>query len=99
MSENIRHAASGTDGSFIYEKDGKQVGEMHYNVADEHKIIIDHTEVDEAEEGHGIGKKLLGELVSFVRSKQIKVVPQCTFAHATLKRSKDWQDVLFTEPG
>jgi len=95
MDKNIRHVESKDDGSFFYDQDGQQIGEMHYRVADENKIVIDHTEVDEEEEGHGIGKKLLAELVTFVREKNIKVVPQCTFAHVTLQRTKEWQDVVY----
>ncbi len=57
-------------------------------------MIIEHTEVDDSLKGQVSGKKLLEELVNYVRANQIKVIPICPFANATLKRTKEWQDVL-----
>jgi len=94
MKGITRHITSDKDGSFVYELNDQRVGEMHYRIAGDHKIIVDHTVVEEEEEGHGIGKKLLEELVNFARKENIKVVPQCSYAHAVLKRTKEWQDIL-----
>ena len=94
MDKNIEHKPSGSGGSFQYVLEGNAVGEMHYRMNDENTMTIDHTEVDEKMEGQGIGKQLLGELVEYVREHNVKVIPQCTFAHVTFKRMKEWQDVL-----
>lgn len=90
----IKHTVNGTKGSFYYEADGKQLAEMVYNMAGPDKMIIEHTDVDDSLRGQGIGKKLLAELVAFVRVNNIKVIPLCPFAKATLDKTTEWQDIL-----
>jgi predicted GNAT family acetyltransferase len=94
MDKNIQHIQSDSGGSFCYIYEGERVGEMHYRMSANNKMIIDHTEVDEEMEGQGIGKHLLQALVDYVREKKIKVISRCTFARATFERMKEWQDVL-----
>ncbi|HTE23526.1 GNAT family N-acetyltransferase [Flavitalea sp.] len=94
MDNNIQHEQFGSGGVFYYTYEGNRVGEMHYRMSGQDKMIIDHTEVDEKMEGHGIGKSLLEALVEYVREKKIKVIPRCTFAQATFQKMKEWQDVL-----
>lgn len=91
---NMVHSKTGKGGSFDYTVDGNKLAEMVYVMAGENKMIIEHTEVDDSLKGEGIGKKLLGELVDYVRANNIKVIPLCPFANATFKRTKEWQDVL-----
>jgi uncharacterized protein len=94
MADDIKHESTDQGGSFFYVHEGAQVGEMHYFISDKNVITIDHTIVDESMEGHGIGKKLLESLVAYVREKNLKVIPKCSFAHVTFKRMNEWQDVL-----
>ena len=91
---DIKHFTDTKGGAFKYELDGKTMAEMVYVLAGDKKIIIDHTDVDESLRGQGIGKKLLSDLVDFVRANQVKVIPLCPFANATFKKVKEWQDVL-----
>jgi predicted GNAT family acetyltransferase len=90
----IKHVINGTKGSFNYEVDGKTLAEMVYNMAGEQKMIIEHTDVDDSLRGQGVGKKLLAELVAYVRATNIKVIPLCPFAKATLDKATEWQDIL-----
>jgi predicted GNAT family acetyltransferase len=94
MGNNIQHAQEHSGGIFYYTNGGNRVGEMHYRMLGQDKMIIDHTEVDEKMEGHGIGKNLLEALVKYVRENKIKVIPRCSFAQVTFQRMKEWQDVL-----
>jgi hypothetical protein len=91
---SFKHASDQKGGSFFYEENGKKLAEMIYIMTDAKKMIIEHTEVDDSLTGKGIGKKLLAELVAYVRAKNIKVTPLCPFARATLKKAEEWQDVL-----
>ncbi|MCW5906764.1 MAG: N-acetyltransferase [Chitinophagales bacterium] len=91
---NIHHTKTGNRGSFYYEADGTKLAEMTYTMAGESKMIIDHTEVDDSLKGQGVGKKLLAALVEYVRASNIKVVPLCPFAKATLQKTAEWHDVL-----
>ena len=83
------------NGTFYFNYEGKRVGELHYTMAGENKMIIDHTEVDESMEGKGIGKLLLEDVIDYVREKNIKVIPRCTFASASFRKHPEWQDVLY----
>ncbi|MCB0509781.1 MAG: N-acetyltransferase, partial [Bacteroidetes bacterium] len=56
--------------------------------------IIDHTEVDPAFGGRGLGQELLMALVNMAREKKIKIIPLCPFANAQFKKQSDIQDVL-----
>ena len=92
--KNIKHVTNAKGGSFYYEAAGHKLAEMVYIMAGNKNIIIEHTDVDESLKGKGIGKKLLGVLVEYVRERQIKVIPLCPFASATFQKTKEWQDVL-----
>ena len=54
------------NGAFVILDGDKKAGEMAYVWAGNDKIIIDHTEVDEAYGGQGVGKKALLALVDWV---------------------------------
>lgn len=84
----------GKRGSFDFLVDGVKMAEMAYVMAGEHKMIIEHTEVDDSLGGQGIGKRLQTELVAYVREHGMKVLPLCPFAHAMFKKMPEWQDVL-----
>ena len=82
-------------GFFKASEDGIEAGIMTYTWAGENKLIIDHTEVDPAFSGKGVGKQLLMEVVKFAREKHIKILPLCPFAKSVFDKDKTIQDVLF----
>ncbi len=90
----IKQKEVGSNGMFYIEEDDKVLAEMVYEMTDDKKMTILHTEVDPSLEGQGVGKQLLAKLVEFVRKEQIRVFPQCPFANTMLKRNKQWQDIL-----
>lgn len=90
----IQHQKSATRGSFQYILDGKEAGIMTYSVAGDDKIIIDHTVVNPAHEGQGIGKKLVMEAVKYARENNLKIIPLCPFANVVFKRTPEIADVL-----
>ncbi|MEK6451344.1 MULTISPECIES: GNAT family N-acetyltransferase [Myroides] len=92
----VKHTAHGSKGVFTAMKDGKKAGEMTYSMAGTDKMIVDHTEVDEAFKGMGVGKQLLVEgVVAYARENKIKVLPLCPFASAAFKKmSAEIGDVL-----
>jgi uncharacterized protein len=92
--EIIKHNKNAKGGSFNYEVDARSMAEMVYVMAGDKTMIIDHTDVDDSLKGKGIGKKLLNELVNYVRQEQIRVIPLCPLAKATFEKTKEWQDVL-----
>ncbi len=90
----IEHNAQAHKGVFTATDNGAIAGQMTYVMSGSDKMIIDHTEVDPAFSGKGIGKALLMELVNYVREKHIKVIPLCPFAKSVFDKTKEIRDVL-----
>ena len=68
--EHIQHWTDGEEGMFYYEVSGKKLAEMAYFMRNEQLMVIEHTEVDPALKGQGIGKKLQAGLVDYARKKE-----------------------------
>ena len=49
-------------------------------------ITFTHTVVPEAMEGHGVGSKLIAGALADAAGRGLKVVPQCPFVAAYLRR-------------
>ena len=75
-------------------EDGKNAGKMTYSIASDDFIIIDHTEVEPAFKGKGVGKQLLYKIVEMAREKNLKILPLCPFANALFQKTPDIKDVL-----
>ena len=52
--------------------------------------------VPEQYEGQGIGKELVQAVLEDIRTKEIKVVPQCPFVAAYIRRHPEWMDLVLT---
>ena len=83
-----------TKGFAMAREHGKRAGVMTFSIAGPELIIIDHTEVEPAFEGRGVGKELLYKIVDMAREKNIKIIPLCPFAASMFKRMEDIKDVL-----
>ena len=57
-------------------------------------LIIDHIDLNDQFRGQGLGRKLLNELVTFARSRNIKVIPLCPFAKSVFDKDLSILDVL-----
>jgi predicted GNAT family acetyltransferase len=90
----IRHLPPPTRGAFVIERDAKRLAEMTYVRAGEHRVIIDHTFVDETQRGEGAGLQLLEAAVAWARADDLKLFPVCPFAKAMSGRHESLQDVL-----
>ena len=90
----IQHIHEGNKGSFFIEVRNQRMATLDYVMANDSKLIIQHTGVDESLKGQGIVKKLLEKLVEFTREKHMSVVPLCSFASSMLNKTPEWQDVL-----
>lgn len=81
-------------GNFEALIDGNRAGLMTYTWAGEERFIIDHTEVEEAYNGKGVGKEMVLAAVDFARKEGKKIIALCPFAKATFQKNEDLQDVL-----
>ena len=91
---DIQHTDDGLKGKFFITQNDKELAEMTYVWVGTEKIIIDHTEVDDALRGQGAGRQLLAQAVEFARTKQIKIIPLCPFAKSVFDKVKEYSDVL-----
>jgi len=90
----VKHEQFESKGAFVALDQDKKAGEMTYSKAGDSLIIIDHTEVDPAFGGQGVGKKMVLAAVDFARQNNIKVLPLCPFAKAAFDKDATIQDVL-----
>ena len=81
---------------YVAEVDGEQAGVCQFR--DEDGVwTITHTVVDEAFEGMGIGSKLARAALDGAREHGKKVVAQCTFVKAYVRKHDDWNDILIAD--
>lgn len=81
-------------GYFKASDSDREAGRMTYSWAGKDKFIIDHTEVDPAFKGQGVGKVLLDAAVAYARENHLKVIPLCPFAKSQFDRRAEIKDVL-----
>ena len=84
-------------GFAIARSEGEKAGEMTWSVAGPDKIIIDHTEVNPAFGGRGVGKQLLYAVVEMAREKGRKIIPLCPYANSMFKKIEEIRDVLVAQ--
>ena len=89
----IKHETSGHRGAFVWEEDGKRLGEMTYTVAGS-RVIIDHTQVDDSLRGKGVGGKLVRAAVDWARHEDARLMPLCPYAKSVFDKTPDYGDVL-----
>lgn len=91
---SVKHTSSETKGEFSYTHNGEVKAKMTYTKLGNTQIIIDHTEVDDELRGQDVGKALVEAGVAYARENNLKVIPLCPFAKATIERDESLQDVL-----
>lgn len=90
----IQISESESKGMAWANENGVQVGAMTYSIAGPELIIIDHTDVEPAYNGKGVGKQLLYKIVEMARQKNIKIIPLCPFAASLFRKLEEIRDVL-----
>jgi predicted GNAT family acetyltransferase len=75
------------DSRFEY-RAGGSVAELVYRLRGERMVLL-HTGVPAAMEGHGVGGELVRAAVGYAASQGLTVVPACPFARDWLERHPD----------
>lgn len=91
----IEQKQEGSKGAFFVGDENQRKAEMTFSMADDSKMIIDHTEVSDELRGQNVGKQLVNAAVEYAREKQIKILPLCPFARSVFDKTSDYHDVLF----
>jgi predicted GNAT family acetyltransferase len=73
--------------------DGQRAGLTHYRVTPD-ALVFDHTEVDDAYEGQGLGGQLARGALDDVRVNGHRVIAECPFIKAWIADHEDYQDLL-----
>ncbi|MDP4097685.1 N-acetyltransferase [Paenibacillus sp. P96] len=79
---------------FLISDHDAMIAEMTYVVSSASLYIIDHTFVDAAYRGQGLGDLLLEEMVKYARENEIKILPLCPFAKGRFQERAELRDVL-----
>jgi predicted GNAT family acetyltransferase len=90
----IQHKQIGGKGMFYVGQDGAILAELVYSKPAENKMIIEHTEVDDALGGKGVGLQLVHTAVEYARTHQMKIIPLCPFAKSIFEKKPEFADVL-----
>ena len=90
---NIQHTHTERGGRFYTGDPSSPTSLLAYRMAGTHKMIIDHTEVNE-HKGEGVGTQLVAAAVEYARLHDIKIMPVCNFAKVILENNKEYEDVL-----
>ena len=90
---NVEHEAQGHRGAFFVTQEGKRLAELTYTVAGT-RVILDHTDVDDALRGTGAGTKLVAAAVDWARKEKRQLLPLCPFARSVFDKTPEFRDVL-----
>ncbi|MGV3590027.1 MAG: GNAT family N-acetyltransferase [Adhaeribacter sp.] len=91
----VEQINNGKKGFFMATENNAEAGMMVYTWAGDTKIIIEHTEVNPAFKGQGVGQEMLLSAVKYARENHIKILPLCPFARSVFEKNEELQDVLF----
>jgi predicted GNAT family acetyltransferase len=78
---------------FLRDEQLRKIAVLTYTMSG-NDMVIEHTIVEEALEGQGIGRKLVDAAVLYAREKGYKIIPQCPYAAAVIKKTPEYQDIL-----
>ena len=91
----IEHTHERSGGQFTaVDENHRQIGVMSYTLSETDQMSINHTVVNPALEGRGIGHSLVREAVAYAREHHLKIIPVCWFVKLLLNRNADFKDVL-----
>jgi predicted GNAT family acetyltransferase len=81
-------------------RDGKVVAWMKYKHLKPNRYVLLHTEVDQAQRGHGVGRVVVEAVLDQVRSRQGTVTAICPYVADYLAGAQQYQDLIDpTHPG
>jgi hypothetical protein len=73
-----------------------QVAYAAYDLEEPDRIVFTHTIVPDALSGRGIAAQLVQHGLQHARDRKLKVVPQCSYVAAFIKRHSEYEDLLAT---
>jgi len=93
QTPSITHARSNQRGAFVIRRDGRQLGELTYTIADD-RMTIHYTGADPTLRGAGAAKKLVDAAAQWARAENLNIASRCSYASAAFAGTPDCADVL-----
>lgn len=78
---------------YEFELDG-ELASIEY-VRTPRAITLTHTYVPEAHQGQGIAAELTEAVLTDIRSKGWKVIPQCSYVARYILRHPEWEELVY----
>ena len=94
MKEEVELELNDKNGFFYIEIDGRKQAKLTFVFNGDEKITINHTEVNEGNNGKGFGKMLIAKAVEYARENNLKIIPLCSFAKSVIDKTPEFQDIL-----
>ena len=91
MTHDIRHNEA--ESQFETTIDG-HTGYAAYDLEEPDRIVFTHTIVPPELEGRGVAAAIVKHALNHAREKHLKVVPQCAYVAAFIKKHPEYQDLL-----
>jgi uncharacterized protein len=61
-------------------------------------VVLIHTDIDPAFEGHGLGSRIVAGALDDIRARGLSVVPSCSFVRSYLRRHPEYADLVGGDP-
>jgi predicted GNAT family acetyltransferase len=61
-------------------------------------VVLQHTEIDPAFEGRGLGSTLIAAAIRDIRERGLRLFPDCPFVQAYLERHPEERDISLPAP-
>jgi uncharacterized protein len=80
---------------FRYEilADGELAGFVTYGMRGGRMILV-HTDIDDAHEGHGLAGVLVAAALDDIRRRGLKVLPVCPYVEHFIERHQEYDDLV-----
>ena len=82
------------EGQYEISYDGRLALLAYFRRGD--SVVLAHTEVPEALEGHGIAGRLAQFALDDARAKGLRVVPRCPYVRAYLEKHTEYAELVAT---
>jgi len=74
-------------------EDGELAGFVQYNMRGGRLILV-HTEIDDAHEGHGLASILVRGALDDIRIRGLHIVPICPYVERFIQKHPDYDDLV-----
>ena len=93
MSEpDIQKEITDRKGRYLIVHEGGGESDLTYSILSPARVIADHTVVDPAHEGQGVGLRLVNALIADAEAQGFKIIPLCPYVNAQRRKHPEWAE-------